>query len=140
MNKQAEREERDFDTVLQGDLRPAGNGRDCFYCGEKLGDKHAPDCVIRWGAGQYFVALRHNPTGNIRVYREDSIWNDTAQFLWTEGNFACDCNRHMMFKRAAGEEITKDDWEYPCNGNDYTAIHADTDDGRVELEEVILNG
>lgn len=32
--------------VIQDDLRPAGNGRDCFYCGVPLGGRHLDECVI----------------------------------------------------------------------------------------------
>jgi hypothetical protein len=130
MSKQAPREERDFDTVLQEDLRPAGNGKDCFYCGEPLGSKHKQDCVIRCGASYYNVSICKLATGETRVYREDSTWNYTNEFMWTEGNFACDCNRAMMFQRAGGEEQT---WDHDCGDDQYSVLQITDKDGAVLL-------
>lgn len=123
---QDSREERDFDTVLMDDLRPAGDGKHCFYCTGLLGGPHDPTCVIRWGAGHYFVTLRNNETGEERRYREDSIWNDTQSFLWDGGNFSCDCNRQMMFQRAAGEEP---DWNSQCGDGKYSVEAITAPDG-----------
>jgi hypothetical protein len=127
VSKQAPRKERDFDTVLDDDIRPAGNGKDCFYCANPLGSKHEPDCVIRWGAGYYNVHLRNNETGEVRVYREDSVWNGTNEFMWSEGNFSCDCNRAMMFQRAIDEEQT---WDHDCGDQGYSVLRIVLPDGR----------
>lgn len=29
---------------------------------------------------------------------------DSAAFMWTEGNYSCDCNRHLFFERAFGND------------------------------------
>ena len=127
--KQAPRVERDFQTVLQDDLRPAGNGKDCFYCGERLGSKHDTDCVIRRGAGWYYVAILNNETSEIRMYREDFEFDpSTDDFHWMEGNGSCDCNRHMYFARANSEEA---EWNTPCGDTRYRVLFAVTRKGKV---------
>lgn len=120
--------EADYDTVVADDLRPAGDGKHCFYCARPLGSKHKLDCIIRLGAGQYLVAIRHNPSGEIRMYRQDMTWDDD-EFMWTEGNYSCDCNRYLFFERAAGNEP---DWDLAkCGDELYTALYAELPpDGR----------
>lgn len=139
---QLPREDRDYTVVIQDDLRPAGNGKDCFYCREPLGTPHKADCVIRKGAGQYVVALRDNESGEIRLYRYDMEWEDdeTDRFMWTEGNYGCDCNRHLAFLRAGGPGPTGDPhWnhaERECGMERYTALYAELPDGRrITLDE-----
>jgi hypothetical protein len=128
VSQQEPREERDYFTVLPDDLRPAGNGKDCFYCDKPLGQQHKKDCVITWGSSWYIVTLCNNETGAVRRYREDSVWNDTGEFMWFEGNFACDCNRHMMFQRARGEEP---EWHTPCGHTRYTVLNIELPDGTL---------
>lgn len=121
--------EADYDTVIKDDLRLAGNGKDCFYCGRPLGAKHNANCVIRLGAGQFLVAIRHNPTGEVRMYRHDMAWEDEderSHWHWTDGNYGCDCNRHLFFIRAAGN----DEWEdRECGSTEYSCLYAELPDG-----------
>jgi hypothetical protein len=85
----------------------------------------------------YSVAIRRNDTGEIRISRHDYEWDtDGSDYLWTEGNFSCDCNRYLFFQRAAGE----DEGEHSCGDSLYTVLYAelptgeripiDTDDGQ----------
>lgn len=130
MQKARKPREADYDTVVADDLRPAGDGKHCFYCGQPLGGKHRADCVIRRGAGHYLVAIRHNPTGEVRMYRNDMSWEgdeDRDHWMWTEGNYGCDCNRHLFFIRAAGN----DEWEdRECGNTEYSCLYAELPDGR----------
>ena len=49
-------------------------------------------------------------------------WEGTVEFLWSEGNYSCNCNRFLFFERAQGkteEEIKaidpdKDDMTGSC--------------------------
>ena len=52
-----------------------------------------------------------------------------VRYWWVEGNGACDCNRHLLFERAAGREPPAD--ERGCSTGLYTAalVH---DDGELE--------
>jgi hypothetical protein len=38
---------RDNWPVEKFGIRPAGKPDECFYCRQKSGDQHAPECVIR---------------------------------------------------------------------------------------------
>jgi hypothetical protein len=143
LKKQSPRRAResDYDTVVKDDLRPAGNGKDCFYCAQPLGSKHKRDCVIRLGAGQYLVAIRHNSTGEIRMYRFDMRWQDEDElsfYHWTDGNYGCDCNRHLFFIRAAGI----DEWEErECGSTEYSCLYAELPDGsRREIDQPLSSG
>jgi hypothetical protein len=55
----------------------------------------------------YIVEITEVATGAMRVHQESDDWYDEhgedRQFLWEEGGFACDCNRRLLFARAAGE-------------------------------------
>lgn len=50
----------------------------------------------------YVVHIRKEATGEIRRYTDGLEW--LGDFIWSEGNFACDCNRHLFFEHAAGNE------------------------------------
>ena len=136
MNMQRERppREKDWNTVVADDLRPAGNGKDCFYCGIPLGGQHKDDCVIRECAGQYTVAIRKNDTGEIRLFRYDMEWDDTSMYQWTDGNFSCDCNRKQFWYRAIGEEVE----DHECGDTAFSVLYAELPDGtRIEIDEPV---
>lgn len=42
-------------------------------------------------------------TGETRVRDIDLDWGDSSEYWWTCGNFGCDCNRELEFRRAGGE-------------------------------------
>jgi hypothetical protein len=48
----------------------------------------------------YTVAIRNNETGEVRMYRTEITWHEHAEFLWTDGNFGCDCNRAIFLTGA----------------------------------------
>lgn len=130
--------ERDWDTVIPDDLRPAGNGKDCFYCQVPLGRKHQQDCVIRLGAGWFNVAIRKNDTGEIRVYRNDMAWQpDHSHWHWTEGNYGCDCNRHLFWQYADGVEPENADWDHECGTLSFSVLYAELPNGeRIPIDDV----
>ena len=44
-------------------------------------------------------------TGEHREVAQVERWaceDDATEFLWTDGNYGCDCNRYLFFCRAAG--------------------------------------
>jgi len=77
----------------------------------------------------YKVAIRKNETGEIRMVTDAGIeWDDDSHFLWTDGNYACDCNRALFFY---GE-----DDEYPCGETLFAALYAEMEDGsRIKLDD-----
>ena len=60
------------------------------------------------GGERVKITLRRISDGEVRTIME--TWGDypAAQYNWLEGNYSCDCNRHMAFARAAGREADED--------------------------------
>lgn len=64
-------------------------------------------------AGQRWVIeaarIRCNATGEVRETRGPAILEEgcdaPSEFIWSDGNYACDCNRRIFFERAAGNEV-----------------------------------
>lgn len=78
----------------------------------------------------YVVAIRNNATGEIRNrVVADLEWNEGSIFLWTEGNFSCDCNRLLDWVRASGEEPDIDGAH--CGFGGFSVLHAELPDGTV---------
>lgn len=40
-----------------------------------------------------------------RTYQEEYDWSPGSEFNWSEGNYSCDCNRALFFRRAGNEEV-----------------------------------
>ena len=76
------------------------------------------------------VALALVPaSASARPDRDARADQEGVRYWWVEGNGACDCNRHLLFERAAGREPPAD--ERGCSTGLYTAalVH---DDGELE--------
>lgn len=74
------------------------------------------------------VHVKRNADGELRQYR-GLEWHDDSDypdFIWADGNYACDCNRHLFFCRAAGDEP---DDRPPCGGNVY-AVRVTDEQGK----------
>lgn len=74
------------------------------------------------------VAIRDNRSGETRVYTNpDDTWWRHSEFFWTEGNFACDCNRDLVFKWAAGIDTDQEDEDddEPCGDDHYSILWVD---------------
>lgn len=80
------------------------------------------------------IYLRHNPSGVIRtvVYDMHDSDEESLEFIWTEGNYACDCNRALFFARACGDADPSD---RPCGETVYTALSASVGDKLIGLDE-----
>ncbi len=77
---------------------------------------------------RYKVAIRDNATGETRIRdMGDLPWLDHTLYWWTEGNFGCDCNRHMEFIRA--KDDSESDMDHECGDSAYSVLHAEFDDG-----------
>ncbi|MHC4370403.1 MAG: hypothetical protein ACYSW8_22560, partial [Planctomycetota bacterium] len=50
-----------------------------------------------------------------------------SDFWWTDGNMGCDCNRHLEFERAGGEDPDLDD--AVCGSDLYSVIEIIFPDG-----------
>lgn len=53
--------------------------------------------------GQCRVEIMKVNNKETRVHEEETLPNDPEayEYLWSEGNYACDCNRGLLFDRAA---------------------------------------
>jgi hypothetical protein len=85
------------------------------------------------------VSIKHNATGEIRIREYAEDWKDDEQqddyFNWTEGNFSCDCNRHLEFLRAGGGEPNEDDGQMICGSSAYKVLHVELQNGqRIEID------
>lgn len=63
--------------------------------------------------------IKNNETGEIRPYHDDF---EFFEYIWAEGNFSCDCNRHMFFT-----DTTED---YDCGECAYSIVDVHDDDGK----------
>ena len=84
----------------------------------------------------YRVLLRKNLTEECRWYTYDSAWNDNHFYLWREGDYSCDCNRHLFFEEACGHDVDFDD--HACGEGEYAAIVVELPDGtqyQLDLQE-----
>lgn len=55
------------------------------------------------------VLIRKNSTGEVREYYSnheilEGAATHPSTFIWTDGNYACDCNRHLFFTNHEGED------------------------------------
>ena len=79
--------------------------------------------------------IRKNATGEIREYKTE-VWlfddnKEPDSYMWSEGNFSCDCNRCLFFDRAGGEE---ENWHHPC-GDELYSVNLKTMDGKIFYKE-----
>ena len=84
---------------------------------------------------KYKFQIRNNATGEIRTYDENFDWSGTVDednmiFMWTEGNYACDCNRELFFARAANEP-DPEVGDNHCGSERFTVISALREDGET---------
>jgi hypothetical protein len=56
-------------------------------------------------------------------------WDD---FMWVEGNYACDCNRALFFARGSGVEVPRNP---PCGTGRYR-LRITGEAGEVLLDEI----
>jgi len=72
--------------------------------------------------------LRDNKTKVIKECKDEYSDNSTdegIEFIWTEGNYSCDCNRYIFFYGY--------DKDYPCGDERFTLISLKID-GRELIE------
>jgi hypothetical protein len=73
----------------------------------------------------YKIVIRNNETNEERQCDMEVEWGEYSMLWWTEGNMCCDCNRHLLFERAAGNEPD----DSPCGDDKYAAVKAILEDG-----------
>lgn len=81
----------------------------------------------------YQVAIRNNSTKEVRVIDYDCEWQEHSTYMWVDGNFSCDCNRHVFFM---GEENDEHAVDIDCSDGKYSCLYAILEDGlKIDLEE-----
>lgn len=57
------------------------------------------------------VHIGRNSDGEVRIqYWPEYGWDETgSDYIWADGNYACDCNRYLFFERAGGAEPNWDE-------------------------------
>lgn len=80
------------------------------------------------------LEIRRNADGVIR--RDPKPHDYYGDFIWCEGNFACDCNRYLFWCRAADESEAEDEDapEHRC-GHERYSVRLTAEDGRVLYED-----
>lgn len=84
----------------------------------------------------YRVIIRNNETREIRTREYGEDWDDSCEWLWTEGNFGCDCNRSLEFALAAGEHPKLEESD-ECSENRYTVLCVELPSGQlVSIDDI----
>lgn len=72
----------------------------------------------------YSVNIKNNSTSEVRKVDFNLPWNnDSSHFLWTQGNYSCDCNKHLFFSNS--EE------DFKCGDDVYSIVDITLDDGSL---------
>lgn len=75
------------------------------------------------------ITIRKISTGETKTVPVDLAWYEHSLFFWTEGNFSCDCNRHLVWIGLGNYP----DEESKCGHTEYTVIKATFPDGTEQL-------
>jgi hypothetical protein len=79
----------------------------------------------------FTIILKHVPSGEEREIHEDGLWDDIADYMWTEGNYSCDCNRALFFYNCGPESDDR-----ACGDSEFMLPRVVLADGTVlEVEE-----
>ena len=80
------------------------------------------------------VLIRNNKTDEIVTYEHDGCFEDGVfqDFIWEEGNYACDCNRELFFYRAKNIEEPE---ETKCGEEKYSVKIIRKSNGEVLYDE-----
>lgn len=86
------------------------------------------------------ITILESSTGRVVQYVDTFPDNDddSVLWMWSEGNYSCDCNRGRWFKGAVGD-TDAETCEFECDGGVYKAMVIR--DGRIlfnDLPEVRL--
>ena len=82
--------------------------------------------------------IRHNETQEIRRYRTEMIFFEDDEkypltFIWSEGNYSCDCNRKLFFEYVNGKKY--EDIDHPCSDGQYSVNLENPKTGEIFYKE-----
>lgn len=79
--------------------------------------------------------IRENETGIVKEYEMlNCISQDDGyevRYIWSDGNYGCDCNRHMFFDRVDGRQ----EEDYECSDGLYSVRVRNKETGLVIYSE-----
>lgn len=67
---------------------------------------------------KYEIIIIRNSDGVRATHVYEGEWEEVQEFIWTEGNFSCDCNRAILFAAARNEEEP----QIICSDGKYSVI------------------
>lgn len=83
---------------------------------------------------QAIIKIKENSTGRIATFKdivgEEGTFNPF--YSWEEGNFSCDCNRHLLFHSHSDYEGYTPD--FPC-GDDFYSVEITSEEGIILYSE-----
>lgn len=94
-------------------------------------------CIRRNSDG---AVSEHSYTVTMKMCADDAARFDRggpSDFLYTEGNYSCDCNRFLFFELGQGRE--PDACRARCGNSAYTYLWVDVNGVRV-VQENVSNG
>lgn len=72
-------------------IRPAGGPNECFYCGKKIGEPHARDCVIvTKRILMRITSVDGTVTGSCEYDEAYCFDRDTCEYMRNEGSWCAD--------------------------------------------------
>ena len=83
------------------------------WCTWLYGREVGLGCICNKVCKPYFVTMKDVTTGEVVVCKMDWTWEEGSEFLWSEGNWSCDCNRLYEFRENKGLERIPDDDRSP---------------------------
>jgi hypothetical protein len=84
---------------------------------------------------KYRATIRDNITGNVVYTAEHTYTNEEELIgLWTEGNYSCDCNRHLFYTN-----WNEDAEDVDCGEFRYTLISLTKPEGFIFPEIIWRN-
>ncbi len=82
---------------------------------------------------KYSIEITNNETGETRNVPPEITkgdWDESDLYMWTDGNYSCDCNRGMFFNNW-------EDGRFLCGVKKYTVVKAVLEDGtEILIDEV----
>jgi hypothetical protein len=83
------------------------------------------------------VHIRKNATGEIRIHKDETEWDDYGNMssMYEQGNYSCDCNLELFFERAADKDVPWSARE--CGHDRFTVLKiVDRKTGEVLIENI----
>lgn len=90
------------------------------------------------------IYIHNNKTDETRIYLDDYQWDNEEhiEYQWFEGNYCCDCNRHLWFERVLIPEYNpyehNEGTGYFCGNDKYSIQKIELPCGKILMEQLEL--